>query len=179
LSTLQAVSSIAGATGVFIAAVFYILNLRISQRNQELNLKSQQLNLETRQAQLFMNIYSFWYSANFWDHWDALNKFNYNSYDEFMEKITPEQRKSNLILFAFYEGLGVLVKRGLIEPSLIDDLMSAMVVSYWDKMRLFYMEYRVRANNPMAGEWIEYLYGVIKSIMVDQHPELSGKKLGL
>ncbi|MCX6655794.1 MAG: hypothetical protein NTY03_11860, partial [Candidatus Bathyarchaeota archaeon] len=53
------------ATGVLVAAVFYILNLRISQKNQELSLKTQELalksqdqTLETRQAQLFMQLYT-------------------------------------------------------------------------------------------------------------------------
>ena len=50
LATLQTISYIAGATGVAIAALFYVLNLRISQRNQRLT-------LETRKAQLYMQIY--------------------------------------------------------------------------------------------------------------------------
>ena len=89
LSTLQSISYIAGATGVCIAAVFYVLNLRISQRNQELNLKSQQMTLETRQTQLFMQIYQRFGEKSIME---ALNKvifeMNYSNYDEFMEKYT-------------------------------------------------------------------------------------------
>jgi hypothetical protein len=57
LALLQSVSYIAGASGVCVAAIFYVLNLRISQKNQELMLqsqeqsaKAQQQTLETRQA---------------------------------------------------------------------------------------------------------------------------------
>jgi len=53
------------ATGVLVAAVFYVLNLRISRRNQELSLRAleqsaqaQQQTLETRQAQMFLSIYN-------------------------------------------------------------------------------------------------------------------------
>src|SRR4030067_2357461 len=41
LVVLQSISYIAGALGVFVAAISYMVNLRISQRNQELMLKSQ------------------------------------------------------------------------------------------------------------------------------------------
>jgi hypothetical protein len=61
LATLQAVSYIIGSLGVFVAAVYYVLNIQnnsrnqeIAMRNQELMLKAQQQTLETRQAQLFM-----------------------------------------------------------------------------------------------------------------------------
>ncbi|MCX6654296.1 MAG: hypothetical protein NTY03_04145, partial [Candidatus Bathyarchaeota archaeon] len=62
LALLQSISYMAGALGVCVAAIFYVLNLRISQKNQEINqrnqelsLKNQQQTLETRQAQMFLN----------------------------------------------------------------------------------------------------------------------------
>jgi hypothetical protein len=73
---------------------------------------------------------------------------------------------------AYLEGIGVLVKRGLIEPSLVDDLMSSIVVGYWEKYRPYLLETRVRRNQSMMGEYIEFLYGQIKPIVESQHPEL-------
>jgi hypothetical protein len=40
LVVLQSLSYIAGALGVCVAAVYYVMNLRISQKNQELTLKA-------------------------------------------------------------------------------------------------------------------------------------------
>ncbi len=37
LALLQSVSYIAGSLGVCVAAIFYVLNLRISQKNQEIS----------------------------------------------------------------------------------------------------------------------------------------------
>jgi hypothetical protein len=71
LSTLQSVSYIAGALGVCVAAVFYVLNLRISRKNQELMLKAQQQNLETRQAQLLMQIFDRVNNKDFTRNWGA------------------------------------------------------------------------------------------------------------
>ena len=57
LALLQSVSYIAGALGVCVAAAYYVLNLRISQRNQELTLKAleqsakaQELSLKTQET---------------------------------------------------------------------------------------------------------------------------------
>ena len=47
LAEIQAAYYMVAATGVLVAAVFYILNIRISQRNQELMLKAQHQTLET------------------------------------------------------------------------------------------------------------------------------------
>ena len=86
LALLQSVSYIAGALGVCVAAAYYVMNLRITQKNQELSLKAleqsakaqelslktqeialkaQQQSLETRQAQLFMGIYNTAMSRDF------------------------------------------------------------------------------------------------------------------
>jgi hypothetical protein len=66
LSLLQSVSYIAGALGVCVAAVYYVINLRISQKNQEISMKNQELilktqeqTLETRQFQLLMQLTEF------------------------------------------------------------------------------------------------------------------------
>jgi len=42
---IQAAYYMVAATGVLVAAVFYILNLGMSQKNQELDLKAQQQTL--------------------------------------------------------------------------------------------------------------------------------------
>jgi len=54
---IQAAYYMVAATGVLVAAVFYVLNLRISRRNQDLSLRAleqsaqaQQQTLETKQA---------------------------------------------------------------------------------------------------------------------------------
>ncbi len=176
LSLLQSVSYIAGAIGVCVAAVYYVLNLRITQRNQELSLKSQHQADETRQAQLFMPIYSTFYSE--WWHrarmsfWDA----KFDGYDDYVAKYGPQANPDEYILHSrvetYLEGIGVLVKRGLIDPSFVDDLMSSAITTFWEKFGPSWLEYRVRMNHPQRGEYVEYLYNQIKPIVDSQHPEL-------
>jgi hypothetical protein len=166
----------AGALGVFIAAVFYVLNLRISQKNQELSLKAQQQTLETRQAQLFMPIYAAFYSE--WWH-RALPSFlnaTFEDYDDYEAKYgfqaNPDANILHSRVESYLEGIGVLVKRGLIDPSFVDDLMSSAITMFWEKFGPSFLEYRVRMNYPQRGEYVEYLYNQIKPIVDSQHPEL-------
>jgi hypothetical protein len=73
----------------------------------------------------------------------------------------------------FFEGVGVLVKRKLVDPSLVDDLMSDMVLRFWEKFGEPMIKIRqVRDNYPQYFEHVEYLYSVIKPIVESQHPEL-------
>jgi hypothetical protein len=79
-----------------VAAAYYVMNLRISQKNQELMLKSQESSVktqelalksqqqaaETRQAQLFMQIFNKYYDQEFWKTWMTLTTREWKSYDD-------------------------------------------------------------------------------------------------
>ena len=158
-----------------VAAFYYMMTLRISQRNQELSLKTQELalkaqqqTLETRQAQLFVQLYSQYYNKD-WvaAAYDVVENMKYDSYEEFWEKYggVEEVQKWDL-LSHYFEGAGILVKKGLIDPSLVSDLLSEEFVSYWERISPFIMEYRVRENKPRTCENQEYLYGLIKHSVV-------------
>jgi len=75
-------------------------------------------------------------------------------------------------LGSYLEGLGLLVRRRLIDPSFVDDLISGIITRYWEKFALITIEQRKRLNYPQLGEWVEYLYNQIKPIVEEQHPEL-------
>jgi len=170
---LQSVSYIAGALGVCVAAFYYVMNLRISQRNQQLVLKSQEQTLETRQGQLFMPIYSTLYSDEFLKAFYTIMSLTYKDHDDYVAKYSyqanPEVARAQAKVNMYLEGIGVLVKRGLIEPSLVDDLMSSVIVGYWEKYSPYILEVRVRRNHPQNSEYVEYLYNRIKPIVGSQH----------
>ncbi|MHA2131715.1 MAG: DUF4760 domain-containing protein [Promethearchaeota archaeon] len=75
------------------------------------------------------------------------------------------------------EGLGVLVKNKLLDPVLIDDFYSGLVISFWETFGPAYIDYRVKMNYPHAMEMAEFLYTEVKQIMLEQHPELETVKL--
>ena len=103
-------------------------------------------------------------------------KHIHDNYDDYVAKYGYTANPDAAILHAkvnmYLEGIGVLVKRELIDPSLVDDLMSSIVVIYWEKYRPYVYDYRVRRDLHQMSEYVEYLYNQIKPIVERQHGEL-------
>ncbi len=183
LATLQAVSYIMGSLGVSVAAIYYVYSMRISQKNQEFTLKAQEQTLETRQAQLFMQLYTIFTNYEFKTKWnDMMNVWDWKDFEDFNSKYgwatNPAEFSKFDFIGTFFEGIGVLVKRGLVDVTLVDDLMSGHIVSGWEKFGPLVKDFRIALNWPQCLEWWEYLYHEVKSIMEKQHPELIKKEMG-
>jgi hypothetical protein len=178
LALLQSVSYIAGALGVFIAAIFYVLNLRISQRNSKLALKTQEQTLETRQAQLLMSIFQNYSSKEFQtDMEEMAHVWKWSDYDDFMTRYGMENVKEigkHATVFQIYEGTGVFVKRGLVNPELVYDLMRESVIVIWEKFSPIIENWRTRYNAPQIYLGFEFLYHEMKKVRDERgHPSTS------
>jgi len=159
LAEIQAAYYMVAATGVLVAAIYYVFNMRAT--------------LQTRQAQILMNLYQKWTEPQWGDAWNDIMLWEWTDVDDYISKYwsDPDERRKYGIVGGFLEGLGVFVKRGFIDATLVDDLMSSYIVSYWQKFGTIALEFRKRMNNPVIGEYCEYLYNVIYPIYVRQHPE--------
>jgi len=136
---LQTLSVMIATAGVTIAAIYYIMILRNTIR--------------TRQAQLFMRIYERFYDAEFSRNWNwIIFTWEFTDFDDLWEKYGPdtdiEATSAFISVARFYEGIGVLVKRKLIDIKLVEDLMSEHLIRTWDKMGPFFKEARERFNWP-------------------------------
>jgi hypothetical protein len=160
---------------VSLAAFYYISTLRNAQRTRELALKAQEQALETRQAQMFLTVYNRMLDENFMRTInDVLFNWEWRDLDDFTGKFGPDTDhypKFNIVMM-FYEGIGILVNKGLIKASLIDDFMSAGTLILWKKYSQIIYELRKYYDAPQTFEWVEYLYNQIKPIVEEQHPEL-------
>jgi hypothetical protein len=58
----------------------------------------------------------------------------------------------------FFEGIGVLAKRKLINMDLVDDLFSAPISQTWERMGPIVKGMREQMERPSLGEWFEYVY---------------------
>ena len=163
LTEIQTAYYMVAATGVLIAAVYYVLNMRVT--------------LQTRQAQLFMPIYSTYHSDEYMKAYSEIMRWKWENYDDYINKYGPESNPEAYIMyrkvFGFFEGVGVLVRRRLIDPSLVDDLMSGAIVQYWERFESILLERRRRLNWPQVGEQIEYLYNEVKPIAERQRQQLN------
>ena len=95
------------------------------------------------------------------------------TFDDFYDKIQNDVDYRNAVnmVGVFFEGLGVYVHRGLIDVTMVDDLMSEAIISFWKKSKPLIYETRTRANLPQYGEWLEYLANEVEKIFQKQHPE--------
>jgi hypothetical protein len=154
---------------VGLAAIYYMLILRNSQR-------AQQLQLETRQVQLFSQLYGMVSDVNYSKGWADFNyTWEFNDYDDWWKKYGPE---ANPDAFAYFmmnalqkEGMGVMVKRGLLDVGFISDWISGGIMMDWEKLEPIIREHRIRQSYPHFQEYHEYLYNEVKKYK-EQHPEL-------
>ncbi len=82
--------------------------------------------LETRQAQLFMGLYETYRSPQFRKQWTTILNQEYTDFDDFWEKYglenNPDAWANWQSVASFFHGMGILVKKGLVEPNLLDEL---------------------------------------------------------
>jgi len=158
----QTLSIVLTGIGLIIALAYYAFQIRNQNR--------------TRQAQLFMQLYDRWLEVEFKQLQREVSEMSWVDYDDFLRKYGPQSNPEAYdkirSLGAYYEGIGVLVNRKLIEPSMVDDLMSNSIISHWEQLESVIKEERRDLNYPQAAEWFEYLYYVIRQIAERQHPEL-------
>jgi hypothetical protein len=165
---LQTVGFLLTGASVSIAAIYYVLTLRSNQRNLRTN-------LETRQAQLFMQLYSQFHQKEFFGQLADIVTWKWKDYDDFMQKYGPKNNPdawySMGSVGAFFEGIGVLAYRGLIDVNLVAELMSRHIVMYWEKISPISLEIRKRMQLPVDFR-LEYLYNLIKPIVERQRSEM-------
>lgn len=129
---------------------------------------------KTREAQLFMQIYRDWKDPDRVSmENEIVRDWSWEDYDDFVAKYVSNREEYLKLshVTAYYEGIGIMVHRKLVDPNLIENLMSSSIIETWEKLEPMIAEIRVRENYPQVVEWFEYLYDVIKPITEREHPE--------
>lgn len=162
------ISLVISGVSVSVAAIYYILTIRTT-------LKNRQTTLETRQAQFFIQLFDNFHQTEFFDKFTDIVSWKWKDYDDFMEKYGPRENpkafNSMGSVAAFFEGIGVLVHRNLIDVNLVAELMSRHIFMFWEIIGPISKEMRRSLQLPI-DVWIEYLYNEIKPIVEKQRLEL-------
>jgi len=140
LVLLQTASIAVASAGVFLAAVYYIFQIRNQTR--------------MRQTDLVMRLYSQFNSLEFQKVWHAVLSRETKDYDDRNIEVRAEVTAVGM----FFEGIGILLKRGLIDIDLVDDMFTTPIKWTWEKIRDWIFEARKIRNQPEILEWFEYLY---------------------
>jgi len=142
---IPSISGILAAVGVIVGVVFTVLQLRDL--------------VKTRQTDLVMRLYSTYGSKEFQDALWKLEAREYKDYKDYEKKYGLSEVVE---VGTFFEGIGVLLKRKLIDISLVDDLFTAPTKLAWEKTKPLAEDMRKHFNAPTVYEWFEYLYNEMK-----------------
>jgi len=149
---IPSISAIVAATGVMIGVIFATLQLR--------NL------VKTRQTDLVVRLYSTFGSREFQEAWVETLRMEFKDYNDYLKKYGATSEKpiytSVNMVAAFFEGMGILLRRKLIDISLVDDLQSSDIILTWHKMKPIVEGWRKHFNRPQISEWFEYLYNEMR-----------------
>ena len=152
LASLQSVSYIAGALGVCVAAIYYVMMVRNVEnaRRKDLIVQRLQLPLQYHDA-----------------YWTALRMWDFKTLEEFLDKYQKPENIDKYIklqmLLSHYNSLGILMTDGLAEPEQIFQLYLPYSVMYiWEKFLPVMMRNRILpsgvVHNPDAYKGFELLY---------------------
>jgi len=141
------ISAMTAAAGVLIGVVFAVLQLRDL--------------VKTRQTDLVLRLYDKFSSKDFQDAWEIVRKRigeleNINKIDETIgfSEIS--------IVCSFYEELGILLKRKLLDTSMIEDLFGGAIDMAWERVKTHVLEARQQYKAPTIYYYFEYLYDEMK-----------------
>jgi hypothetical protein len=167
IEEIQAAYYMVAATGVIVAAGFYILNLREQRRNMRLTLETRRISLVN---QIGSNLISM---DGSWIHFELLN-WEWTDFEDFTRKYG---RRSNLeacakrnMLFSAYNNGGVLLRKGLLGAEDLYDAGMQGVIWIWAKYKPIIEEHRSRANGQDSLRDMEYLAGEMMKVKLKRDP---------
>lgn len=166
----QTFSIVLTGIGLIIALTYYALQIRNQNR--------------TRQTQLFMDIYNNHISIpNFTALLEMMWEWDWETFDDFIAKYSILNNKEAHVkwgrYFASLEGLGILCKKGLIDPELVYDSQYLSIINIWEKFQPIIEEYRLRLNAPQMYGDPEYLYKEMIRMRAEKEHEAAKVSLDL
>jgi hypothetical protein len=174
LALLQSVSYIAGASGVCIAAIFYVLNLRISQKNQEISQRNMRQTLETRKLQFVTSITNQLLSEEGQRRYGELLNMEWKDYDDFEKKYGSDYNLDNyakrMNVWKTYNTLGMLVREKLIESEVLYRTNDINPCLMWSKFKDVIVEHRKRYGGVDSLSDFELLSNEILRIKLSKDP---------
>jgi len=142
---IQTVSITVASASVVAGVVYYALQIRHQTK--------------MRQTDLVMKLYSQFSSFEFQKIYGEIQKREAQNYHDYERKYGLADA---LTIGIFFEGIGILLKRKLIDIELVDDMFTSPIKNTWEKMKDITLEARKVRNQPEILEWFEYLYNEMK-----------------
>jgi hypothetical protein len=152
---IQTVSITIASVGVFIATIYYILQIRHQTK--------------LRQTDLFMRLYSAWGSVRFRMAAKRFLAIEVKNYDDFVKKHGPAASAEPSEIWLdidrigwFFNEIGFLVNERLINEKSVHKLLGYWVIKAWEKEKPLIYAWRKEWGLPESFHWFEYLYNEMK-----------------
>jgi len=155
LWTLQGIAAVATALGVCIAAYYYVLNLRNTQKNIKLTEETRKIQLLLDYSETREETYR---SLNLWN--ELLN-LNWESIEDYRKKLNydnnPELYSFAMIKFQNFHRSGLMVQDGLMDIATFVKYNGESCVMMWRKHKEAILMYRKAFHHPKYLAGFEYL----------------------
>ena len=148
---ITSISAIITAVGVLFGVVFAVLELR--------NL------VQIRQTDIIIQLFSVFNQREFQEMDLKLLSADFKDYDDFVEKYGPFSSQKPIhvgfrMVAAFFEAIGILHHRKLIDIGLVSELFSVKI--RWNKVEKLAVGLRKLYDEPKFLEWFENLNNEIQ-----------------
>jgi hypothetical protein len=147
---IQTVSIGIASASVVVGVLYYAFQLR----NQT----------KARQTDIVMRMYATFSSSEFQDAWAKVR--DKASELDSIDDIYDFDRKVGLRevnqVCLFFEGVGILLQRRLVDTSMTEDLFGGAIARTWEKVKTGVLKARRQLNDPTIYYYFEYLYNEMK-----------------
>ena len=148
---IAAVSIAIASAGVLAGVIYYILEIRHQSR--------------LRQTESVIKL-SPWFNMNAREVQEAITQvcsIEYENYDDYLERYSGKPEHMTLkILGNYFEGMGILVYRKLVETDIVNDFWGAIIQSSWEKIEPLVAGMRKDSGDLNMFRFWEYLYHEMK-----------------
>jgi hypothetical protein len=151
------------------------MTLRMNQRNQEIALSNQELALraqehatETRQLDIYMRYQIMRTDPERNRNSSEVMSLEWEDFDDFAKKYShtenPESAGKRFAVWEYWNGLGYILFRGVIDSETTFDMFGNGVIGHWTKFEPIIRGFRERDGRPETWKWFEYLADEMKKV---------------
>ncbi|HVP40531.1 MAG TPA: DUF4760 domain-containing protein [Candidatus Krumholzibacteriaceae bacterium] len=148
---ITAISIMIASTGVLAGVIYYILEIRHQSR--------------LRQTESLFRL-SPWFNMNAREMQEAITQtcsIEYKNYDDYLKKYAEKPEHTAMkILGNYFEGIGILVNRKLVDADIVHDFWGDIIESTWEQIKPLIADMRKDSGDPNMFKFWEYLYNQMK-----------------
>jgi|SRR6267143_5188940 len=125
-----------------------------------------------REGQVVVNVMRSLGESEILRYWTMLSSSPYKTYEDVLKE--PDASKRDEFMTALnklvitFEGLGIIVRRGIVPLGVIDDFVHGLTRETWLRAEPIIQGYRKATLHSESAEWWEYLYLRMHSNLSDK-----------